>query len=280
METRGAGMPLVLTHHLRIAFMSYKISQSLGNSITSLSGLLKDRGHVINLFETDIEALQARDGLNWSTIREVCFLCVKLYLYSFTLKYQDETENKSELWASTSSSSPDILSRAYTTAVNVIQITTSKPAEAQYWTHHVYHCLIYAILFLLKLRSTSFFQTNLIDSASAQNAISQGWSFLRGKSLMADDHLSRLSAIIEYLSKSGEKHSDPLSVSVQSRMTANLVYDGVWSARQRFSQGVRDMRPADYTSTAALEDLAASWSYDPLGDPDASLEWNSILDGF
>jgi hypothetical protein len=73
---------------------------------------------------------------------------------------------------------------------------------------------------------------------------------------MEDDHFTRVCAIIEYLSKtSGEARKGDLALIVKSRMSANLLWDAAWRAKDRFSQSVKDSRPDDYTSAAAVEDL-------------------------
>jgi hypothetical protein len=280
LETLDSRIPTVLTHQLQSAYMSYKISQSLGYNVLSLSGLLRDRTSLIHLFEIDLASFEARDGMNWSTPSELLFLSADLQLSNFAFEYQDKEDRKddtpSELGNSTES-----LTRAYTKAMKLVQLATSKPLESPYWTHQVHQTVTYALLFLLKLRRCS--QLDFVDSPSTKNAISQGWNFLRNASLLENDHASRRSAIIEYLSKLNEKQPGSPAVSVQSRMAANVVYDSVWTAKQRFSRRVRDLRPADYTSTAALEKLDTPWEYDLLDETSFDrilTEWDSMLDGF
>jgi hypothetical protein len=269
-------MPGVLRDQLRTAYLGFKISNSLGNDIVSFSGLSSNRMPLIHLFETDLATARTVNADDMDTSGEICFLAVSLQLYSYALEHNvgEGKENADD------SSRCEILLRGYNAAMELVQIAVTNSSEAPYWTRQIYQSVIHAITFLLKLCSSSAPQLSVIDSPSTRNLISQGWDFLRSGSLMENDHLFRISTLVAYLSKLEGKDPQLPRLSVQSRMSANVMYDAVWRAKQRFSPEVRNMRPADYTTTAVLEELSASWAENVLNEDGLFRHWNSVITNF
>jgi hypothetical protein len=66
-------------------------------------------------------------------------------------------------------------------------------------------------------------------------------------------------------------------------MGANLAVDSVFRARDRFSQFVKDQRPADYTEAAASESLTTglgsgfSGNMWPIEENSAIVDWDSLF---
>lgn len=267
-------MPGVLRDQLRSAYLGFRISNSLGNDISSFSGLSSNRISLIHLFETDLAT--ARTTAERVTSGEICFLGVKLQLYSYAFENNvtEEKENTND------GSRCEIFLRAHNAAMELVQIAVTNSAEAPYWTRQVYQSVIHAMTILLKLRSSSAPQLSTMDSPLTRNLISQGWEFLRSGSLMENDHLFRISTLVAYLSKLEKKNPELPRLTVHSRMSANVMYDAVWRAKQRFSPEVRNMRPADYTATAVLEELSASWAENVLSEDGLFRHWNSVITNY
>lgn len=266
----------MLRDQLRTAYLGFRIANSLGNDVSSFSGLSSNRMSLIHLFETDIATTRIAHAADKDTSGEICFLGVRLQLYSYAFKY-DSGEEKAN---ADDSSSCEILLRGYNAAMELVQIAVTNSSDAPHWTRQVYQSVIHAITFLLKLRYSSAPQLNVVDSPSTRNLISQGWEFLRSGSLMENDHLFRISTLVAYLSKLEGKTPELPRLDVQSRMSANVMYDAVWRAKQRFSPEVRNMRPADYTSTAVLEELSASWAENVLSEDGLFRHWNSVITNY
>ncbi|CRG88465.1 Putative transcription factor SEF1 [Talaromyces islandicus] len=276
LETSDTRMPGVLKDQLRTTYLGFRISHSLGNDISSLSGLPSNRTSLIHLFETDLATARTGTSADRDASGEICFLAVKLQLYSYAF----ENNSSEEKEGADDGNRCEIFLRAYNAAMELVQIAVTNSSEAPYWTRQVYQSVINAMTFLLKLCSSSAPQLSAMDSPSTRNLISQGWGLLRSGSLMENDHLFRISNLVAYLSKLEEKDPQLPRLTVQSRMSANVMYDAVWRAKLRFSPEVRNMRPADYTATAVLEELSASWAENVLGEDGLFRHWNSVITNY
>lgn len=82
-------------------------------------------------------------------------------------------------------------------------------------------CVIYAELFLLGISRSE--HQHLIDETAAHNAISQTWAMLKKSSEVEGDNLTRVCAIIEYVSRADWSKDAPMPK--RSRMGWNLVVD-------------------------------------------------------
>lgn len=80
-------------------------------------------------------------------------------------------------------------------------------------------CVVYAVLFLLRISRSS--HRHLIDETAAQNAISQTWAMLKKSSEVEGDSLTRVCAIIEYVSKAD--WSKDATMPTRSRVGVNFV---------------------------------------------------------
>jgi len=225
---------------------------------------------------------EARFSSAWPKKDYIAFLGCKLLIYSFALAANDPDADDDSLHTEFSSHWPV---QAYLTATSILQTASSMRAEIPFATIYLRRCLVNAVFFLLKL--TGYKQHHFVDEVTVRNSINQGWDILKSCSVMENDHMSRVCAVIEYLSN-GDWMQGQLqiqsSVSIKARMAANLSVDAVWRARDRFSQSVRDQHPSDYTEAAALERSGTAqgngfpghfWS--PQLD-DVMVDWSSFFE--
>lgn len=251
LSSHPSWLPSTLEQHLRIAYQSFQFCHTLGHHDLTSTGSFPNPVPIIRMFDVNLRALELHPGSEWTTSTEIAFLNAKLQLYSFA--YAASTSESTSAGASGLASwASDILAQAYLSAVKLIQTACNAPTEVPFWTSSIRNSVTYAVFFLIKLSTSP--QHHFVDDITARNSISQAWNLLRGSSNTHHDHLSRVCAIIEYLSKCNEtevKHGSP--VTVTSRMSANLQYDAIWRARQRFSKELRDSKPLDYTSAAEFE---------------------------
>jgi hypothetical protein len=203
------------------------------------------------MFASQFRSLETELRSNWSYLTQIMFWRAELQLYSFVLPTEGSIKS-GEIALVTGSL--ETLSRGCIVAISLIHAATSLPDSNSTWTNVVRIGVGYAVFFLLKVSSSPELQ--IVEPAVIRNSITQAWSFLHNGSEMEYDHFTRVCAIIEYLSKtSRDAQKGDLSLTVQSRMSANLMWDAAWRAKDRFSESVKESKPDDYTSAAAVESL-------------------------
>lgn len=179
------------------------------------------------------------------------------------------------------------LALRYTTAIATIQAASSISDDIPYVASHLRKSLVNATFLLLKIMSSPWRQ--FVDEATIRNCINQGWNMLKSCSLVDHDTMSRTCAVIEYLSNGLqiEDHSvTNTTLSVKSRLGANLIVDGVFRARDRFSQSIKDQRPLDYTQAAVQQSLLDSTIHQipelltGVDDGTSYVDWNAIFNDF
>ncbi|KAK9327201.1 hypothetical protein V1520DRAFT_62955 [Lipomyces starkeyi] len=228
----SASIPAPMYHQLQIAKVKDRVSRLLGQDDQSCSGLHPDPIPLIRILNEEFNALASQQGASWEPEIKVIFICARLRLFSFAF-LQDILEVPGAGLAR-GSASAEFCTSAYSAAMELTTIATSRPSSAIFWTAEIWACIIYAAMFLLRLGERS--QVYGLDDASIRSAISQLRGLVADNSIGHDDHLSRVCAIIDYLSKDGCAHSPrgrPLKF--YSRMSSNLVFDTVWHAKERFN---------------------------------------------
>ncbi|KAJ5261282.1 Transcriptional regulatory protein LEU3 [Penicillium angulare] len=244
LANKPAWLPDVMHHQLHIAYQGSRLCNVLGNCEMTADGLLPNPAPIIQMFDTELRAQEARFASCWRNNEYIFFLATKLQLYSFALSTTGlELTNSAERRT-------EIYSHAYLTAMNLLQSALDLSTELPYWSEHQLRNVIDAVYFLLKLGGASY---EFVDEAAAKNTVGQVWQLLRSRSQTEDDHVSRVCSVIEYLSQNPWKRESNVSVKIKSRMAGNLAIDSVWCARNRFSETVRAQRPVDYTSAAGIE---------------------------
>ena len=220
------------------------------------TGLLPDPLTNLRMFDDELRLQQTRFSQAWDKREFIDFLGCKLLLYTFALAAGGLSLDGE--WLQKESSS-HWLTQGYLTAITLLETASSIRADIPFVTVHLRWCLVNAVFFLIRL--TGNHQPRFIDEFKAQNSINQGWDMLKSCSMVENDHMSRTCAVMQYLSK-GDRTQGQLptqhSLSIRSRMGANILVDSVFRARDRFSQSVRDQKPSDYTEAAAHEQLEAS----------------------
>lgn len=272
-------LPDRLYFQLLMAVQHYHICNELGNNELTSSGLLANPSPSVRLFEHELNVHETRFSESWSTSDHVQFLGCKLSLYIFALS-ADPAPPNSEIIESEPQS--QWLPPAYKSAVKCIALMSSFDDELVFTSIHLRRCLINAVLFLLRIMLYS--APPVADPATVRNCILQGWDILRSLSLASNDHMSRVCAVIEYLSTSAEpqgSYKAETFSTIKSRMAGSLGVDSILRARDRFSQAVKDQRPLDYTEAATAQELvsesdtqqATTWMIDE--DP-SNFDWTDL----
>ena len=270
-------LPETLYHQLHIAHQGTKFCKVLGNYEMTATGLLPNPIPIIQMFDGELRAQEARFASSWRRNEYIFFLATKLQLYSFALTATGLESTDHSLSAERYA---EIFSHSYLTAMSLVQSVIQCPSELPYWTEHQLKYVLDAVFFLIKLIGCSY---DFVDEARARNVISQIWQLIRSRSQTENDRPARICSVIEYLSQNrrNQERNNNASVNIKSRMASNLLVDSVWRARDRFSDAVKAQKPLDYTSAAALERLMMVFD-DQSSFPllsDSIGDWDSFFDG-
>ncbi|KAL1968667.1 hypothetical protein VTN77DRAFT_1493 [Rasamsonia byssochlamydoides] len=277
LTSKPSWLPDALYHQLQIAHLSGKFCNILGNHELTSTGLLPNPASLIQMFDVELQTHEAQLAQKWSRGDYMFFLATRLHLYAFALTDPAVTDADGGLAGGLHS---EFLAHAYLAAMSLLQSAVDSPTGLRYWSMYQGRDAVNAAFFLLKLVGGNH---EFVDHAQARNMIHKFWELLREQSRVEDDHIARLCAIIEYLSRSSSRGNqedrDQLSLRVRSRMTANLIIDAVWRARDRFSQSVKAQRPKDYTSAAAVERAMTELDNQILSPLDGAGDWTSFFEG-
>ncbi len=219
-------IPRVLHHLLQISHLNARVSKLLGNNENANSGLLPQPLPIIRTLNEEFSVLYSHYyESDFASTTKILFHSACLKLFSFAL-IDDRLS---------SSGATEVSILAYHTSMNLVAAASTASPSNAFWTNDVWSSLVYTALFLLRLGEYSHICG--LDEAQIRLSISQLRSLFAGNSRDSDDHMSRVCAIIDYLSLSD--WSEPQSrrpVMFQSRMAASLALDTTWHAKERFRQ--------------------------------------------
>jgi hypothetical protein len=207
-----------MASYLQIAHISSRYSTLLGQYEHDSTGLLPDPLPIVRTLDTELGIFQARNALTWSPTVEITFLGARLNLYSYALA---DITLKSASASRRGEADAEYVPLSFMAATRLLHLACSFPDEVRLGTLHMRFSVIYAVLFLLRISRSE--HRHLIDETAAQNAISQTWAMLKNSSEVEGDVLTRVCAIIEYVSKADWSKDAPMPT--RSRMGANFVVD-------------------------------------------------------
>lgn len=251
-DSPSPDLPPVLSQQLKIAYHSYNICRALGNNEGTSDGLCKAPMQTIQAFDCALQRLSSELSHALTISTEIALLRVKLQLYAFALT---GTEPEHTQDRASDARASEHLVKAGILAARIIEAACSD-MHRQSWPCMTRLAVVFAAHFLMKLCAVP----GHVDGPMAKNSVSQAWLLLKNTSEAEHDHLARACAIIAYLSRTDSEQETTPTVTVRARMSSNLLVDAIWRARSRFSRNVREAKPADYTATAAMEDLVQSMS--------------------
>ena len=230
LSARSPKLPKVLESQLHIAYIASKYSTLLGQYESSSTGLLPAPHTLVRALDTELNILQSRDSDTWSPATEIAFLGARLNLYAYVLA--DSPPNSAPSLEPKEDNIEFVIlgSRA---AVRLLHIVYMSPNELIKGTQHTDYCVVFAVLFLLRIFGTA--QKALIDEAAVWNAISQTWTLMKGLSNVERDHMARICTIIEYVTNCADWSGEaPVPGKARSLMANNFIADVVIRARQRY----------------------------------------------
>ncbi|CAI6097459.1 unnamed protein product [Clonostachys chloroleuca] len=278
LDGRASGrLPKPLEQHLRIAYHSYNICNTLGNSDATTSGLVHGSIGIIKILQKGLQELEIELAPDMTTHTALALLRVKLQLQSFV--FTDDQLDRSDLRIENRAA--DHLSKVETYSTKIIDLAAqAAPVRSapHIWTITLRTSVVYAAHILLRLVAYS----ENLDVGLIQNSIGQAWMLFNSQSELENDSWARLREIITYLSRIGTSQNTPGAPSVRARMSANIAIESIWRARGRFSEEVLRERPSDYTEAEAMRDLMRFGldliiGDDPFEETDPTLLQDSLL---
>jgi hypothetical protein len=223
-------LPKIMESQLHIAYITSKYSTLLGQYEGSSTGLLPAPHNLVRALDTELSILQNRYSETWFPATEIAFLGARLSLYAYVLT--DSTPNSARSLEPKEDDIEFIIlgSRA---AIRLLHIVYTSPHELAKGTQHTDYCVVYAVLFLLRIFGTA--QRALMDETAVWNAIGQTWTLLKGLSKVERDHMARICTIIEYVTNCADWRGEaPAPEKATSLMANNFIADVVIRARQRY----------------------------------------------
>ena len=223
-------LPKVMESQLHIAFVVAKYSVLLGQYESSSTGLLPAPHTLVRALDTELSVLESRYSETWSAATEIAFLGARLNLYAYVLA--DNPPNSASNFKP-EQDNIEFVNLGSRVAVRLLHIVCTSPHELVKGTQHTDYCVVYAVLFLLRIFGTA--QKALMDETAVWNAISQTWTLMKGLSEVERDHMARICTIIEYVTNRADWSSEaPVPGKARSLMANNFVADVVIRARQRY----------------------------------------------
>jgi len=275
--SRSRKLPKVMESQLHIAYISSKYSTLLGQYEGSSTGLLPAPHTLVCALDTELSILQNRYSETWSPATEIAFLGARLNLYAYVLA---DCPPNSAPSLEPNEDSVEFIVLGGRAAVRLLHIVHTSPHELAKGTQHTDYCVVYAVLFLLRIFGTA--QKALIDETAVWNAISQTWTLLKGLSKVERDHMARICTIIEYVTNCVDwKGEIPAPGKVRSLMANNFIADIVIRARQRYHAHAESAADGMVQACETEETRFPNWSEFRFEDQDTLLaEFGDIFESY
>jgi hypothetical protein len=233
---RSLGVPGVLRRRLEISYWTQQACQYLGNQASSPTGLHPDPHASILLFSQELTAIEGTPKDQGNDPTSIALLAARLHILSFGLG------NNASSQGGRLGHTLTFLDEVCLHAGKLVHLATLPENDGTTWTMADKRAVLVAVIVLLKIRAVAPMTTQ--RKLELSNHIAQGWRFLHGLSTRRYDHMHRVCATIDFLSK----NDAALKVNrVRARMSANFIFDFSWSGRQRFAPNIRAERHHDYT---------------------------------
>lgn len=237
----------MLHNLLHLAFLGQKTISTLGDDISTPSGLFPEPLRLVQLFDQDFQLVLEVLKHTMTTQDKLFFLSSRLHLYSFVLNSY-HSSNTSPETAHPDAEKAEFVTKASLIVVELLQLTQFyEQDQSKVWPAFIKFCVLYATSLGLALAAMPEGlkrgqQNFLVEACRAGNNLIQSWS------LFNKDHYSRMSAFLSNLLKyvgrgsstdamgreQQHEHANTsmLSSPIQSRMSTNILYNVIWHAKR------------------------------------------------
>ncbi|OKL55823.1 hypothetical protein UA08_08812 [Talaromyces atroroseus] len=222
LATKPTWLPDTLYCQLHISRQTLNIFLTVGSCELSNTGLLPKPQPVIQLFETELRALESKLSASWSELDYVSFCACRTVLYVLALAAVDNSDDGCRLVEEELRS--HWVLQIYVTSMAVVQTASKIRGQFLKTPARLFKTLAGAISFLILLRCSKYHHLAVDSTLTA--GIRQGWDLLRGLAITSDDFVTRVHAGLERLSRYCEtlKPEDRTQelLSVKTRMGYNV----------------------------------------------------------
>lgn len=274
---------------LNIALLSKQWLKVLGDDDAISSGQCRSPDSVIPILEGQLAQLRERFAGHWSGVADISYYALQLQAYSFSISRQDGAFTSKITTA-----------QIQAKALSAIMLSVSEAAKEDpakiYWAATTKYSVVFAAtlgVFLAATTSQMMVKLSLLNSCRDAVRVIRAWA------LFPRDQMSRVATHITNAIQRLESPGGPSSAlgsgkpEVCSRMTANIPYRVIWSAKHRraFSSETEPHNaslPAVRAHPAAPQQELLAYSqqteFETFDDLDAAnftdifLDWQQLLD--
>jgi hypothetical protein len=152
LSARSPKVPQVMGSQLQIAYIVSKYVALLSQYESSSTGLLPAAHTLVRSLDTELSILQSRYSDVWSSTTETNFISARLNLYAYV--FADSPPNFA------SSLEPkevniEFVNLGSRAAIRLLHIVYTSPNKLAKGTQHTDYCVVYAVLFLLRIFGTA-----------------------------------------------------------------------------------------------------------------------------
>jgi len=287
--TNHPDIPASLVLDLNIALLSKQWLKVLGNDDAVASGQRQAPEAIIQSFESQLAQLRGRFAGYWSSIGEISYYALQLQAYSFSISQQSDSV------ADTTTTAHTIQAKAVSAVLQLISEAANEDKFKKYWPASAKYAVVFAACIGIFVAATT---TETMTKLSLLGACRDAVTVMKGWSLFPKDQITRIAthvtnAILRIESQTQSTSTmGPGKPPVTSRMTANIPYRVLWSAKhgRAFSSGtdthgsVPQKMPDDTIPQQEVTMYADSFGMDAFDDlndasfTDIFLDWQQLLD--
>lgn len=217
-------LPNTLYCQLQISRQTLNIALVVGNCEHSATGILPDSYSVIQLFNSELRALERELSELLSPADYICLCASRTILYILGIAAVDSAQEGS-LDITNSQRRSQWIVQTYISIMSTIRAASNSRQPLSKMPTRIWKILGAAVSFLILLKCSKHCQ--LVDSTDLSRGIRQGWELLGLFEITPDDYIPRSNTFLQHLSnysetlKAEEKTEELLSV--RTRMGYNVV---------------------------------------------------------
>jgi hypothetical protein len=248
-------LPDTLYCQLHISRQTLNIFLTLGSCESSNSGLLPKPQPVIQLFETELRALESKLSASWSELDYISFSACRTVLYVLALAATDGSNGKLDV--SEREMRSHWVLQIYITSMAVVQTTSNIRDKLLKTPTRLFKALAGAISFLILLRCSKYHYLVVDNTLTA--GIRQGWDLLRGMEITSDDFMTRVHSGLERLSiycetlKPEDKTQELLSA--KTRMGYNVARSIALLIQGKAPKQAQENTPSNNQTERSADDM-------------------------
>ncbi|KAB8227462.1 fungal specific transcription factor domain-containing protein [Aspergillus alliaceus] len=270
LTSKPSWLPDTLFSQLHIARQALNIGSTLGDCISSNTGLLDETAPFVRNFETELRALEFQSHHSWSPADRIIYCGTQIMLYTLALTIDS---SKSKITVHMDSHSHWLVC-ASVAATTTIQTALSIVDQLLYAPSRPQKIVLNAICLLLLMKGSRY--SELVEKHTLDSAINQGGELLRDLSTTTGDFMSRACSLLDQLGRYTErlKPEDKTEqfLLVRLRMGANVPFTTAIRAREALRKS-RANTPHDINwQEPEMSDLELQDIDLPLG-----FDWNELF---